>query len=607
MSRKANTTTTTTETTTAEVRRMYSDAFKITVKQLKTMNATEPTPMIQRLLNEYNQNFIAYNYADRITELTELTNKHADTTELLNTIRQQLKRVTLSTDDRKTLDTAKRDTKRTADAETDAKQDIIKQYSNVNFTDFFDLVQIAIISLWANNPTESELTASRRTVEKLNEQTTADAEQHRTPSAFPHMDASKSALFFMNERTADDIQYFATRRNARNNIASFIRSSASPCLMDGTHTDRRDATADDVKQWIDNGHLLGDDYRLKLNNNTVRSLVFNRKKNKYQFVDRRKTYKQGETLEQYKNENGEYFIDGYFRTYNIYADTVGALERIEQLCNRAKITERERGFINAFCSAPARVIDLKSHIAYYNQYENTMNRNRLEKYASAFAYRQRIAYAIDRATGLKLQDSRQKFLRRLFEKLRHAEKTTEREKNAVHIVNHDFNYYDMMMTRNRGNAVIIADNHADILQWINTTATKRERDIIISWINRDTAERMHTEHAERTAEIFKNSKIDNCTADAVNRSHIAETRYKLQQIATPTGKNIIVDLSADEIIKIYNRYRKHTQKREKYKKIIETAKRSNICSLNTTFEQWKNWTDAERKLHDDYLNALKHI
>lgn len=463
MSKTTNTNPTTTTTTA-----LYQRAFKHTLTALNSINSRHYSQTLTDLINQVGNDKKALNSIEHHNNLQ--THKNSLDTDYYQEVNRLINRVTTPQADKEQLLPYWAEV--TADLQDINNQ--LKDLNNqkaLNFSDLMDSVQEYLLG------TLEDITPKNSTKAQDRHQLIIDsrAEQHTkalNPYILPQFNASQSAQFFYSqfeELQQEHIQELELLYNGKSYVTRYIRSNKAPNQLDGTTTKWRDATADEVKSWIEQGHETSTstshkEYYIQLNNQDRISLFY--KDNRYQFRIQHATYKKGISIENFRTEKGEIIIDGLTTTYNMYADSIGALERLENLINLANLAERERVFIKAFCSKSAINKQGKAHIEYFNKfYDNAIKHNNHKQFYTNIekhSYLTRLNYSFDRI-GITAPSTKTMFIKRLLGKLNKAKK----HYNFIELIKTDHEYINHLMTTNRGISNPTLNNHKDLLQFTN--------------------------------------------------------------------------------------------------------------------------------------------
>lgn len=476
---------TTTTNTTTNTTALYQQAFKHTLTALNSINSRHYSSMLYNLMNQVGNDKRALTNIDIAIKETEQKAEKDETRAELNEIIKILNRVTISQEQRDELAEQYAQTHKEYENELDHLADT-RLLKSLNFSDLMDDVQEYLLGTLENitpKNTQKALDRHQLIINNRAEQHTKQLDRY----LLPQFNAAASAQFFysqIDELQAEHIAELETIYNGKSFVTHFIRSNKAPNPLDGTTTKYKDATAENVTKWLEQGHKIStknNPYYIQLSNQDRISLVI--KDNKYQFRIQHATYKKGLSIENFRTEKGEVVIDGLITSYNMYADSIGALERIQELGNTANLTERERDFISAFCSKPAIIKQGKAHIKYFDKhYDNACKYNKLAlfyKRIEQYSYLVRLNYSFERI-GLSKASTKSMFIKRLLTRLHKAKK----HHNFIELIKTDTEYLNYIMTTNRGISTATLNNRQDLIQWTNQ-ATPQAPTNVIKWTKSD--------------------------------------------------------------------------------------------------------------------------
>ena len=475
----------TTPTTYTDSKAFYNDAFKHTYKALNSINCKAYSPMLTRLLNNQYSDKKALNTPFYVVEHNNIISELEDLTDSTEETRKAIKRLSTSQaerdehNERLTEELAELDSLR-------ADRDNLTKFDGLNFSDFMDSVQEYALG------TLEPITAKdyKKAVDRLKsfyaEMCTAESKAEHikqlNPFTFPHFNAMYSAaVFICNAETRKTILLdLATYYHAKSKVTKHIHSSRAPQVYEGTHTNYYQATAEELTQW-QSRHEDTEEVEEDKNGNK-KSLVI--KDGIPQFKVIRKTIKNGISFENFKNEDGEYYIDGYITSYHTLIDSLGEQERIQAIIDTINPTPRERNILKYYFTVPAESVENKAHIQYYNEHRATAETRRalkeFNKLCNTYATDERIKYAVKRETGLIKDDSIGKVWRRLKKHI------TEQIPNINAIISTptakptDFDFFRSLMLTNRPLKQATAEPRADLIQWI-MLAQQEPQPSVIQW------------------------------------------------------------------------------------------------------------------------------
>ena len=573
---------------TETIKDMYSLALYDTYKQIQKLYSKNAHSMLKNLLNEYGQAKIFFNQMYIIELLTHAEHKHSINKKNIAELRKIINRVT-TTDEIKAEAEEEQSHRRAEQNSTATDIDILEQALQITACNLANLVQEYTQSYIYDTPTAK---AYARAEEHYN-MILSDAENHsngtisdivitahstqhskhtykdtysQTHTERTATNAGASATVFLKHYKNCIISDLAHRRTAKATVTRTINKLDSVSTLDQLHTDKKTATAEQLQKWLADGHRADKDYYIEQKNGTRKSLYYSDKDGCYIIVTKRKTIKQANSLEIYKTENGESTIKNISDTDNIYIDSFGALERVETLINKCNLTDRERIYIKALCSRTALYVEIKAHQFYYDKNHDKMNYKKLHKKCNDFAFRMRKKYALEQIFSKDTaQDTKNKFLKRLYQKLSAPYKTmTSKSKFIKHngeyikLFARDNNYYNYMMITNHGTAQA-TPSHKNMLQWIDYTDTATATDTaVIDWLTSEQAEQLKAEHKAEERRQRANTRIDNSTAENMHRAETSHAVYILKQA---TGNSqFIHTATAEELQTACKQLEKHRAK-----------------------------------------------
>lgn len=594
------TNTTTTNNSKNITKQDYLQFMRNTVNTLDTMNSRSFSPMLLELINSRANDIKALNNEYFATAEMNAVRTIEDTDETIQEINNCIKNITTSESDKQALLIKLSEIEHTkAQAQEDRATATDKHNTSIRFSDLADCVQEYATAYLYEEPTQTERNKVFTNFSKQVEEHT----QKHNPYMFSNASMSALAFFEVDTELHED---WARYYHAKSRVTSYIRSNKAPTAIDGTHTKTKAATAEEVKQWINAGHQIGDNYYYQLDNQTRISLI--EKNGIYKFRKQHKTIKNHTSIEKYTDENGEYFIDGYIKNYDVYVDNFGALDRITKLFNIAKLTDRELLFLKAFNSKTALNVEITAHSNYlekcYKRAEELTNEHNKKYYvdreqaeirASKKAYTMRVDYAIRRATGLTIANSKNHFINRLLNKLRKSAdiigvnkvlyypcnewKTNDFKniKKSDHEEKQDFKYFNHLMISNRGTAQIIEHYTMSMNNFITVideeyTALKNDNKTyyktvykytpietnIINWLSETQAEGVRADWKMQLIQELAKSEIDNSTPE---KQHTAETNHARYILKQATNNSPFIHLAtAEELQTACKQLEKHRAK-----------------------------------------------
>ena len=444
MQNKTNTTTNT-QTQEQTTEELYNILFYHTSRALRSLNAVSFSPMLTQLINQQYNDKKAIKSPTIAVKLSELSEDLTEVNTELIELERHIKRITLVEDTREELNERRNALALEKAQITEDKKTLNdKKVTALTFSDFMDCVQECALAYFSPIDPKYIDKAEKRlngTEDEDQEEDTEEEDQEST------QDEDENTF---NSMSVEDLARLYQCRSA---VKKYINSRRAPQVYNGTRTRYIKLSAEDLAE-IENGTLKEGD-TVRLTETKQKTLVI--KNNEYKWKTQEKTITNCHSLEHYTTEDGETYIDGYIKSYNMYADTIGALEHIETLINNAALTERERLFLKYFCNKTAIMVETKAHIHYFNMYYDKAVKNgqlkQFFEYANKYAYIKRIDYALY-SIGIEYKDPKKytsvknKFMTRLRARIQKAYKKTHQEHTTI--IKTDFEYYNHLMTTNRG-------------------------------------------------------------------------------------------------------------------------------------------------------------
>ena len=163
----------------------------------------------------------------------------------------------------------------------------------------------------------------------------------------------------VDELTEDERAEAQERANFRaviNAVGRAIGHLASPEALNSTKTKSRPADPAEVRVWLDKYGATGADVKIPANIKRARAsdcfctMEYRDTKTArgWYLITHYVTIAPYQYIEAYtEDENGE-TDPAYLKSYNPFVDSMGAIERIEALAERANLTERERVWLEEY-------------------------------------------------------------------------------------------------------------------------------------------------------------------------------------------------------------------------------------------------------------------
>ena len=407
--------TTNTNTTAAAIIAAYAEPERRAGRAI-TNNANKTySPMLESLRQSWSNDHaarLAPYYTERAAEERAAAQALQDQADKLQAYAERL---TITRQEAATAAKQAKTLRTQASTHTKAAEDF-DRLLDCTLSERADLAQAAALAL-LEEPTDTERAAAERTADESGE-----------------------------EWTEEQIAAAALKRHATNAAQSAIRAAAHPDannshttklvavgIDEQTNAKRYKMTAAEVEQWERKHSGTGAKHK------EPQPLKRMRESDCYDTVEW-KTYKSR------PQDNGFYRIrhyisiapytsidlltdegtlDHYTKSRTQYAETQGAMERLEELTTAANLTERERLFIAAFISTTAATKGAKARQAYYNAAR--LNGTAPSRTAANNAeYAARIAWAFTaKGVGITNENTRRQFFKRLRDRLETARPATE--------------------------------------------------------------------------------------------------------------------------------------------------------------------------------------
>lgn len=377
-------------------------------------------------------------------------------------------------------------------------------------------------------------------------------------------------------------------KTTTNSAGKAINQLASPDALNRTTTRATKATPEEVQAWIakhgDTGKSIREPQPRKRTSasdcfDTMEFKTYKSNPSATGFYRVRHwvTVAPYQSIDQL-NENGD--ITGYFKSYNPFEQSQGTAERLEALATSAQLTDRERQFVAYFTSTTASTKGAEARRAYHASTTANTDTKQAREAANNAEYQAMVNYALERI-GIIGKVNKDNFFRRLKARLATAytpehtaitrAEADEAERRA---------WATLQANRHRGHHTDTR-TATDLLEWTNTASTNTAP--VIHWLTADEA----TERREATR-ATEPSHIDNTTPSARAKAREAQKRYKAKHeaIARAMAEQAQAQAKADRL-----------------SKARAEAIRHGVCVQSTTWELWKNWSEAQRTAYLEYLNA----
>ena len=338
------TTTTTERTKTAT---MYEQAEKAVYIALRARHEKSGLKFLAELQNAQTQDKQARTAPQIAEQIEELQKAHDNHTEQAAFFESQSKRVTLTAEERATAHTLADELRTKAHNE---QQHVNALYDtlDITYSDRADLTQTAVIKM---------------------------LELEREPAPI-----SQNVLAVYGVETAEELtdteraeaQATANFRAVINAVGKAINQLASPEALNRTTTKAEPITAEEVAEYIRIYGDIGKDVKISANRKRTRASDcyitieerHTKTQNGYYKITHYKTTAPYQYIEDYtEDENGESDAQ-YLKIYNPFVSNYSDIERIEELCKNANLTDRQKLFLEHFarrCRVSADFKDCKDY------------------------------------------------------------------------------------------------------------------------------------------------------------------------------------------------------------------------------------------------------
>lgn len=554
--------TTTTTTTYADIAEAFAIYERDVSAVLANLDRTSPAPLIRQLQNARRADEVARSNPATAETIAEAEARHAEAREAIAEADRIAHRITAAEADRIAAIQEGATERAEADEARATAADLAKVIART-LSDRADLVQVSAAAD-LEEPTETEIAAAERTAEEAG-----------------------------GDWDEETIAALAKLRHRRNAVARYIRSQRSGNALNGMHTDTIAATADQVAAWKAAGKPTTEDYKEPTKGGTI-SLVWRESTKSrpagWYYIKRRYTVNQWQSIEALTEDGTP---AGIIRTQNTYAADLDAVERLEALATAAELTPREREFLAVFCGRAARQAGAEGRAAYHT--ENGTKAT--EAGASAAEYAARKAYCFNRI-GLTTEAARRQFFSRLTRRLYAAAPTECTVQTPAEYAEKDRRYWERLQTDSRRGTPTTNHRRPDLIAAAMEAAAEITADPIIAWTTYrpilEAAAPCVTGWTERAAKsaaqsaaVFM-SRIDNTTAEAEAKAAAAAKAYADKARAEAEERTAKTAAVA---------------KADRLTKATAAAIRAGVYTNATSWEVWQTWTDEQRTIYTEYLNA----
>lgn len=332
--------TTKTQTTTTK-RDYYADAEKAVYIALRARHEKSGLQFLADLQNAWSNDQTARQApqtAERIHDLEQLHESHRKGADYFQCVANRLK---VTAEERAVAQSLAEDFKRKATTEQ-AEIDTLYDILNLTYSDRADLVQTACLKMLEVEQQPAPITAGILATYG------AETEEDLT------------------EEEREQAQASANFRAVINAVGRAVNTLATPEALNSTTTKAVQITAEEYRELLEQWGTVSEDNEptldgVKIPHTTKRT----RASDCYITIEHRDTKTQQgwykvthyrttapyQYIDAYtEDENGETDV-AYLKTYNPFVSNTADLERIEDLCKRANLTDRQRTFLEHFARA----------------------------------------------------------------------------------------------------------------------------------------------------------------------------------------------------------------------------------------------------------------
>ena len=564
---------------------LYTAAEVATSIALRTLHSKTGLQMYADLITAYHNDRIARAAADIQTTITAAEHERDTAREMARTARAVAERMTITEDEREAAEDEAAYWTALAEGHADEAKDTEKAVKGVTFSDRADMTQEAAAALVETWTTPAEVTEERRAAKAAAIGKEADE---------------------LSQEEAADLQTAANFRAAINAARRASTKLAHPDSKNSTTTKAKKLTAAEVAQWVDMMGGTGADIRRPAyRKNTAANECWDTVE-----------YKDGKTVK------GWHMIRHYrtIRRYDSYemiveetgnepaADLTTDKAAAAMLCeivSRANLTATERKALVYYSTATAE--------------EATPEERKTAAEVDRAAAEARAVYMDSRAAAIAKADSKHRAETIARAEATAANKATAARWNAALTAAG----YKSERSRQRGQAAIIAAllGAAERATTTYTTATREDSrpDIIgalleaagattaraivwhdvpqvleaaapcvTGWRLREAKRAAESAAAIEAAHRARKSRIDNSTPEAQARAEAGARAYAEKQAARAAEAKARAEAKA---------------KADRLAEAKAAAIRHGVFTNSTNWETWQKWTEAQRAVYMEYLNA----
>lgn len=568
-------------TTTATAEELYTAAEIACSIALRTLHSNTGLQMYLDLIRAYHNDRTARAAADVQNTITTAEELRNECRRMARAAAQIAERLTITEEERAAAEEEAAAWQSMANGYADEATDTETAVKGVTFSDRADMTQaaaLAIVQTWTQP---------------------AEVTEERTAA---YAAAIGKEVDELTEEEAADLQTAANFRAAINAARMESTRLAHPDAMNSTNTKLTPQTEAQAKEWADTFGGTGPEYRRAANRKNTKATDC------YETME----YKDGKrvkgwflvkhykTIRPYDSYEAAQEASGNEPTADTLADTEAAVQMLTAIVSRANLTAAERFALAAY--SIDTIEDPTEEIV------------KIAAEVTRAAEAARIDYLTTRAAKIaKLDQSRQGEAVKRARATAENKATAARWKAALTAAG-----YTNERSRQRGQAAIIAallgaaqkpnniyytdtaeQSRPDLIAAVSEAAEHIRTAAVVRWHNwevleaaapcvtgwRSRAVKSAAASAEAIRAAKHRSRIDNTTAEAKARAEAAAKIYADRQKAAAEATRARAEAEAAAEVKA-------------------TAHRLKVDTLETTFELWQNWSEAQRTAHNAWLNVL---
>lgn len=567
-------------TATATEQQLYTAAEIAVSIALRTLHSRTGLTMYADLIRAYHNDRTARAAADIQNNIHTAEAMRDDARKMARLAAQIADRLTITDEEREAAEEERDAWTAAANSHADEATDTEKAVQGVTFSDRADMTQAAALAIVQTWTEPAEVTDSRR----------ADYAAA----------IGKTAEELTEEENAD-MQTAANFRAAINAARMESTRLAHPDAMNSTTTKATPQSAEQVAEWVQTMGGTGADFRRAANRKNTKATdcwdtmeYKDNKRVKGWFLIRH--YK---TVRKYDSYEAAQEASGNEPTADTIADNTAAVEMLTALVSRANLTATERSALAFYCIDTAEA--------------PTAEQRQTAVEVTKAAETARISYLTERAVAIaKLDQSRRAEAVKRAKATAENKATAARWKAALTAAG-----YSNDRARQRAQAAIIAalqgaaEKPSNI--YFADTAEQSRPDMIAAMSR--AAEHIQTAAVIRWHEFRILEAAAPCVtgwreraAKSARASAEAITAAKCTHIDNSTEEaRARAEAAAAAYAEKHRRAAEAAEARAKDEATAEaraTAHRLKVDTLNTTFDLWQTWSEAQKAAHNAWLNTL---